>query len=55
MNPEIEAEKQAIALGYQQQLTSALISDLAVARVEIRRLKAEIEAAKPKDNPIPPA
>lgn len=51
MNPEIEAEKQAIALGYQQQITAALINELAAARVEIRQLKAQLsgkpaEAAK---------
>lgn len=47
MNPEIESEKQSIALSYQQQITAALITELATARVEIRRLKAQIEAAKP--------
>ncbi len=51
MNPEIEAEKQNIALGYQQQITAALINDLAAARTELRQLKAQIEAAKPKPDP----
>ncbi len=53
MNPEIESERTAIALNLQQQLTTALIGDLAASRVEIRQLKAQIEAAKAAPAPPP--
>lgn len=48
MNPEIEAEKNSIILSFQAPVLNSLVSDLAAARVEIRQLKAQIEAAKPK-------
>ncbi len=48
MNPEFEAQKSAIALAYANNSIMNLIAELATARVEIAKLKAEIEAAKPK-------
>ena len=47
-NAALELEKNAIALSLQQQVTSALIADLATARLRIRELEAQLEAAKPK-------
>jgi hypothetical protein len=52
MNPEIEAEKNAIALALQQQATGSLIAELAAARVRIRELESALKnLATP---PIPP-
>lgn len=45
-NLAIEAEKQAIALNLQQQVTNALIADLAAARVRIRELEAQLAVPK---------
>jgi len=47
MNPELELEKNVIALNLQQQCTTALISDLAAARIRIRELEALLNGKKP--------
>lgn len=47
MNPEIELEKNMIALLLQQQATAALIADLAAARVRIRELEEKLKPPPP--------
>jgi hypothetical protein len=43
MNPEIETEKLKIALNLQQQISNALVGDLAAARVRIRELEVSLQ------------
>lgn len=48
MNPELESEKTAIALSLQQQISNALVNDLAAARIRIRELEAKLAAKTPE-------